>query len=1386
METQNSTLLKCDKCGKANFKSQKGLTQHKNKYCKYIPSPSKINKTNVIKHQIKTKKGLKTKVIKLNTKPKCTFCNVLFKNNMQLLNHIQRHISGEIKDKNKKMFEGVVDKMVFRGNDNTDATGLINDYVGKYKKNIFDFLKEKRNVKYKIIISVIMKHEDGHYQTVKLESPYHVKLGPLSISSFKKIKGDLHTQYDLIGNRLRGSGWCFSEYTKLAVETVNINVLGGSSYIPMPFINSNNYINPKNTNDNMCFQWAILAAFHSEGRTDKQRINQYRQFINNYNWEGIDFPTPINQIKTFEKNNDIKINVFTLERKSFKHGMTYKKRDDFIIAPLYFSKFEFDIEVNLLLLDDNEKNHYVWIKNFKSAVMSQIPTHTNAIHEINICKKCLTYTTTSNAFEVHKRLCLKNETGISIMPSGENTKIKFNKLDTLIKVPFTMYADIEAMNIAPEAPDTIEAFMNKHKDEFKNVYNEIQDEYYIDDVISELQIEILLVHENNVLFRSPNEEGFSYLGDGLYNYVFPRTINDLKNYFNAEIRDRILDQYRLPNNTILVIKTERNLYPVNKKTIKLSKQVATCINIRLLSNYPLLHGNESKTFFGENCVVDFVKYINDKDKKFNKILKETNIEYNLTNEEINTHNETTECWICKKQFEITNNDKVIDHDHFDGKYRGAAHRDCNILVRIAKFVPIYFHNLSKYDLHLFIKELAKQNKPLKPIPVNDETYISLQYGCIRFTDSLRLFQKSLNDVSKSMNENDFIELKKEFCIENYRLMLEKGVYPYDYITSFEKYNEIQLPPIEAFYSRLTKKGITDIDYERAQEVWNKFNCRTLKDYTLLYLKQDVCLLADCFEKFRNSFIQDPNSPAGRGLDPAHFVSTPGLTWMNGLYQTGIELDLLTDYDMHLMIENGIRGGVSSVMGDRYVKAHNKEINPKCDEYRILDKNEFNKLLEQMKLPLSQRNYKNDLKKNYLLYVDANNLYGYAMCQYLPYKDFKWVEQSPELINKILNTPKDSDIGYILEVDLEYTDKVSTVKFPLAPEHASAVLEDLSDYQKNLNGNKEPKTKKLMLTVKDKKEYVIDYRNLQFYLKHGMTLKKVHRIMSFEQKPWLKKYIEQNTNKRTLATTTFEKDIYKLLNNAFFGKTMENVRKRQNIELVTDGNKMIKIASKATFKSVKRFTDNFGAVHKYKTQVKLNKPIYLGFCILELSKLLMYETYYEVFEPKFKDTTASPTDSKSGINILYGDTDSFIFNIYTEDIYKDLEDLKDTMDFSEYPTDHPLYSTVNKKVVGKMKDELLGDVMIEWVALRSKCYAYKTLSGKETTKDKGVQKSSVPKLEKYKECLFESKLFYATNTNMRNQNHEIYVQEVNKLALNPYDDKRYICGDGITTLPLGYL
>ena len=316
---------------------------------------------------------------------------------------------------------------------------------------------------------------------------------------------------------------------------------------------------------------------------------------------------------------------------------------------------------------------------------------------------------------------------------------------------------------------------------------------------------------------------------------------------------------------------------------------------------------------------------------------------------------------------------------------------------------------------------------------------------------------------------------------------------------------------EAFYSTLTDSGISDEDYEYAKKVWIAFECETLGDYHDLYLKTDVLLLADIFENFRKTCLKH------YGLDPAHYYTSPGLSWDALLTPTSptsnIKLELLTDCNMYLFIEKGMRGGISTEM-QRYAKANNPYLH----------------------------DYDPDKETSYILYLVANNLYGWAMSQPLPVDNFRWMRKMPTE-KQIMSWQVKRKTGFILEVDLEYPQELHDKhnSYPLAPETTQLPEDWYSPYQKELArelGLSKDKTEKLLLTLKDKENYVIHYRNLQLYLSLGMRLKKAHSVLAFGQEDWMEPYIRLNTELRKKATSDFEKNFFKLMNNSVFGKTMK--------------------------------------------------------------------------------------------------------------------------------------------------------------------------------------------------------------------------------------------------------
>ena len=743
---------------------------------------------------------------------------------------------------------------------------------------------------------------------------------------------------------------------------------------------------------------------------------------------------------------------------------------------------------------------------------------------------------------------------------------------------------------------------------------------------------------------------------------------------------------------------------------------------------------------GEDIAKMFVSSLEEDLKEVYKILN-TEIPIKMTKKDEKNFKTAKNCYACKQKL---GNDRVRDHCHHTGKYRGAAHFECNLKMRVPKFVPVLFHNLEGYDSHLFVKSLGLSEGKINCIPKTDEKYILFSKEIaiesftdkngkehmktleIRFLDSLKFTLKSLDSLVSGLKSDQFKTLEKEMGTNE--LLKKKGVFPYEFMTSFEKLNVNKLPSKNEFYSKLNNTDITDEEYKHAQNVWKTFKCKTMKDYHNLYLKTDVMLLTDVMENYRNVCINNYE------LDPLWYYTAPGLAWDAALKISNVKLELITDPNMYLMIENGIRGGVSTIT-KRYAKANN----PYMQEY---NPNE---------------------ESVYIPYLDANNLYGWAMSKPLPTDSFKWMtDEELENWSKVSNK---KGKGCILEVDLEYPEKLHDEHndYPLAPERL-----------------KVNKVDKLIPNLRNKVSYVIHYENLKQYLNLGLTLTKIHRGVKFNERAWLKDYIQLNTDLRTKGKTDFEKDFFKLMNNAVFGKTMENIRNRVDVRLVTREEQLDKLVKKPNFDRINIFTKNLVAVHMKKTTINLNKPIYLGMSILELSKTLMYDFHYNYIKKRYGKNA----------NLLFTDTDSLCYEIITQDFYKDIaSDVHNKFDTSNFDKDHPsgIEVGVNKKVIGMFKDETGGKQIEEFVGLRSKLYAYR-LCGSEEKKCKGIKKGVVKNeitFEDYKKCLFSQKTQYKSMNTFRSRRHDIYTERITKIALSANDDKRIISEDGVNTRAIGH-
>ena len=431
-----------------------------------------------------------------------------------------------------------------------------------------------------------------------------------------------------------------------------------------------------------------------------------------------------------------------------------------------------------------------------------------------------------------------------------------------------------------------------------------------------------------------------------------------------------------------------------------------------------------------------------------------------------------------------------------------------------------------------------------------------------------------------------------------------------------------------------------------------------------------------------------------------------------------------------MVEEGIRGGICHSI-HRYAKANNKYM----------------------------KNYDKNKESSYIQYLDANKFYGWAMSQNLPVKNTAKIDEK-----FIKNYDEDSDKGYTFEVDVKY------------PRRLHDLHSDLPFLPKRM---KIGKCKKVVCNLRNKKKYVVHIRSLKQALNYGLKLKKVHRIIEFNQESWLKPYIDMNTELRKIAKNDFEKDFFKLMNNAVFGKTMENVRKHRDIKLVITDKKRSKLVSEPNYHTMNYISEDLSIIEMKRTKVKMNKPIYLGLSILEISKLLMYEFWYDYMKPKYGDN----------VKLCHMDTDSFLMNIKTRDFYKAIaNDVEKRFDTSNYECDRPLSTGKNKKVIGLMKDELGGRIITEFVALRPKNYSYLTDDCQEDKKATGTKICVIKRMIKfddYKNCLLNGEVILKSQQRFVSKGHDVYTENINKIALSSNDDKRIVSSDKITSYPYGY-
>ena len=1173
------------------------------------------------------------------------------------------------------------------------------------RKNLLKILNEMKGLKFNETLKIKFEKQNGDEL---IEEKAYLNAEKQTVTNDVEIVELLQITQQQILNKIqkwisKGSGWTIKSVDGHFINVVKYRPLRGFSYIPLPKELQNpakGIINMKNKDDE-CFRWCHIRHLLPQDK-DPQRIKKCdKKYVEKLDYSGIEFPVSVKQYNKIEKQNNIRVNVF-----GYEEGQPYV---------IYVSKEKFNSCLNLLLITEGEVGHYCLLKDFNKFMYNQ----TKYKGRKHFCMYCLQGFSSERVLNNHTVDCLEINGEQAIKMPEPGSKIAFKNYRKQLPAPFVIYADFEAITEKVSQKKSHTEQYQKH-------------------TACGYGYKVVCCYDNN--FSKPIK---IYRGEMTIHKFMKDMLAEVE-YCQEVVKNHFTKPLKMTDE--------------DKESFQRAKECHIC-----------------KKLFGKD--EDGVKNVGGKNIKKVKI----------------------------------KNVKVRDHCHVTGKYRGAAHASCNLNFKLTDKIPVVFHNLKGYDSHFIMQEIgniAKKhiyfdeekkkyyNVDINVIPYNMEKYLAFMLGYnLVFIDSFQFMSSSLENLVKNitkcgkcdacnpgncikrvvdsednvmqhktsfscgecincknssklcmkLNHNNLIYTPKEFEGEQLKLMIKKGVYPYDYMDSFKKFEDNKLPKKEDFFSIINNKHITDEEYQHAQNVWNKFGLSSMGEYHDLYLKSDILLLADVFENFRKMCQQYYE------LDPAHYFTTPGLSWDAMLKTTETELELMSDVDMFQFIEKGMRGGISYI-ANRYGKANNKYM----------------------------KNYNPEEVSKYIMYLDANNLYGWAMCQHLPTGGFKWLMEEEVNLSKYND---ESEKGLILEVDLEYPEELHDLHndYPLAAEKIKVTEGMLSPYCREIAekfGVKIGLVEKLVPTLFNKERYVLHYRNLQLYMSLGLKLTKIHRALEFNQSPWLKSYIDFNTKKRAKAKNSFEKDFFKLMNNSVFGKTMENLRKRQDIKLVTDEEQLLKCSSKPSFISCKIFNKDLVAIHKAKTTLTLNRPAYVGMCILDLSKTLMYDFHYNYIKSKYGGKA----------RLLFTDTDSLTYEIEADDVYQDFWKDKHLFDNSDYPKNSPFYNNVNKKVIGKFKDEAAGMPIVEFVGLRSKMYSYMKDNEQGSRTAKGIKKNVIKQQlghDKYKDVLFNKKQMCHTMRLIKSERHQIGSYVVDKISLSCFDDKRYIHENGATSYAYGY-
>lgn len=782
-----------------------------------------------------------------------------------------------------------------------DVEDFLNDAFDLYHSEMINILDEHNMVKSSTIF--VVEFEKDVQSTDENGQPdsdvYKVKETAYFHTSNKLIslEDDLNKHYNenvmeevregIENSAFRGSGFALSRIIRLDVQICSYEPLKGSSYIQLPLQLQlkKAVVNVLNENDNMCFKWAILSAIYRYTK-NPHRLNHYLKHSNELSFDGIDFPVRLNQIDKFEQlNKDISVHVYYYD----DEGGADKAQ----VLPIRMSKCIKNKHIHLLLLMDD--------KNYTC----------NDVTQTTAAKiKSMLYDDDDDDDDrkrIRTHYCWIKDLSRLVSNQLNNHGHK-------------NYICDRCLNFFQE-----ERLLINHSETCTNEY----------------QIQMPLPWQKWITFKNHNYQSKAP-------FVIYADTEALLKRLHMDERNQVFGK-----ECSTVAYQEHQVYSVGY--------------------YFKCEFDDSISFYASSgnrvdCIEWFIEQLEALAQTVANLLIKTIRMNPLTDvEQYEFHDPDTKCSICKLPFELEEQ-RVRDHCHFTGKYRGPAHNDCNLNYQESRFIPVIMHNLSGYDAHLFIKKLAVGlGGKISIIPVNSEQYISfikevdssirnyprpkdvknnkkpyVEKIKLKFIDSCRFMPASLSNLASLIPSEKkrilYAQCGKDYSPEQMSLLERKGVFPYDYVDSIERLSETALPPIDHFYNELNMEVIPPEEYEFACRVWDKFQIKTLGEYSELYLKTDVLLLADVFENFRDT------CHAIYELDPAYYYTSPGLSFDAMLKYTNVIIELITDVDMLLFVERGVRGGISQ-----------------CSHRNVIANNKY-----------MEGDFKPNEKTNYLMYLDGES------------------------------------------------------------------------------------------------------------------------------------------------------------------------------------------------------------------------------------------------------------------------------------------------------------------------------------------------------------------------------------------------------------------------------